>query len=96
MRFPDNFYSSHPPPAALISQVSIPAGAGDTAKADLEDIFESMKKTPLNYCEHCRQHSSASERNVGICISSRKPKYHCLSLALRKTAKSQCRTGRVS
>lgn len=96
MRFPDNSYSSHPPPAAPISRVSVAGGAGDTAKADLEDIFESIKKTPLNYCDHCGQHSSASERNVGACISSGKPNHRCLSLVLREPAKPQRRTGRAS
>lgn len=77
----------------LISWVSVTGGDGDTAKDLLENISESIKKIPLYSSELCRQHSSASERNLEICISSLKAKYRCVSLPLHEPTKPQYRIG---
>lgn len=95
-RFPGNFYCNHPLHPLLIFRVSVAGGAEDIARAHLEDIFESIKKIPLNYSEHCRQLFSASEGSAETWVSSPKTKYLCLSLALHEQTEPQSRTCTMS
>lgn len=82
-----------PPP---LSWVALTGGAWDAANTHLEDIFESITKIPLNFCESSAGSTHLLQKGVWKLLFPLKKKTPKIYLALSEPTKPQHRIGSTS